>query len=333
MAPMRGFVVAVGVAISFLVACGGSPQVVDTSGSTGEPWLYGGKDVWIPIVDPLGQRLAEASRALSSERPADAAEALREGAAFLESEAERVAPGERGKMHQAASRLTKLAETLDAGAPVTRQAFDLETREVFAVDVDCRWATVSEADWMAATELVHTHLERARELLAANEPQAVAIELRKAAALLRLEAGRADGADRKAIEAAWFELRQLAAKAQVGTLTDVAVLAHGAAHACQTLAQAHQCETGRLWAEHQAAPAGRTLALAAKELERALVWIGAQDDSTQKAAAEEARRVATALVSGPPPAEAEVTKALDELRLSIRSLGERLQPSSTTVPG
>jgi hypothetical protein len=50
-------VVAIGSALSVVLACGGAPPpVADTSGSSADDvWIFGGEDVWIPIVDPLAR--------------------------------------------------------------------------------------------------------------------------------------------------------------------------------------------------------------------------------------------------------------------------------------
>ncbi len=321
-------VVAIGSALSIVSACGGAPPpVADTSGSSADDsWIFGGEDVWIPIVDPLGESLGDASRALAGKRPADAAAALRDGAAFLDAETERVAPEGRPKVRRAAGALTALADKLDKGAPVSVQTLNTEMREAYSVDVDYRWATVDATEWMPMVQLTHDHLEAAREQLAAKRPAEAATELGKAAALLRLEAGRVGGAERKAIEAAWFEVRQLAAKAQVGALTDAARLQPVAAHACQTLAQAHLAGAERFWAEHQAAPSGQLLDLAVKEFERGLIWIGGQADPAARQAAENARRLAAALDAGPTPADSEVATVFDEFSTAVAALDIRPQP-------
>ena len=103
-----------------------------------------------------------------------------------------------------------------------------------------------------------------------------------------------------------------------------------AARSCQTLAQAHHAEAEGLWTEHQAAQSGQVIDLAVKEFERGLVWIGAQNDSTAKGAAEAARRLADALSTDPAPDAKEVAAVFDSFGTAIASLGVQLAPPKPT---
>ena len=51
-------------------------------------------------------------------------------------DAEGVTPEGRAKMKAAAANLTKLADRIDAGTPVSAESFQAEMREAYAVDVD-----------------------------------------------------------------------------------------------------------------------------------------------------------------------------------------------------
>jgi hypothetical protein len=326
------FVVAIGLAVSTLTACGGGPSpVAGTSETEVDPhWLYGGEDIWIPVVDTLGSELSSASRTLENHQPADAAKALRNGAAFLESGTEKLTPEGRAKVKAAADNLKNLADTIDSGAKVTLEDFQIQIREAYAVDSDYRWGAADIGEWMPVVLEVQTHFEEARGQLEAQRPQEAATELRKAAALLRLEAGRIGGDAKKTIEGSWFEVRQLAAKAQTGGVTDVSRMERVAARSCQTLAEAHHAEAEGLWTEHQAAQSGQVIDLAVKEFERGLVWIGAQNDSTAKGAAEDARRLADALSTDQAPDAKDVAAVFDSFGTAIASLGVQLAPPKPT---
>jgi hypothetical protein len=326
------FVVAIGVAVSTFTACGGGPSpVAGTSETEVDPhWLYGGEDIWIPVVDTLGSELSSASRTLEDHQPADAAKALRAGAVFLESETEKLTPEGRAKVKAAAVNLKNLADTIDSGAKVTIEELQTQIREAFSVDMDYRWGTTDISEWVPVVLEVQTHFEEARGQLEAQRPQEAATELRKAAALLRLEAGRIGGDAKKAIEGSWFEVRQLAAKTQTGGVTDIAKMERVAASSCQTLAQAHQAEAEGLWTEHQAAQSGQVLDLAVKEFERGLVWIGAQNDPTAKGEAEAARRLADALGTTPAPEATEVAGVFEGFDTAIAALGVQLAPPKPT---
>lgn len=323
---IRILVVAVGVTLLVLAGCSRGP-----SGATGtsntvvdEPWLYGGEDVRIPVIDTLGRDLGKASRALKNKQPAEASAALRDGAAFLEHEAEGVTPEGRAKMKAAAAKLNKLADRIDGGASVSAESFQAEMREAHAVDVDYLWATAAAEEWMPRVGQVEEHLQGARQQLAANQPQELATELRKTAALLRLEAGRLGGTAKKSIEVSWFEVRQLGAKAQIGALTDAVRLEQVAARTNQTLARAYTEEAKRLWDERQAEQTAQLLGVAVEEYERGLAWIGAENEEQAKADAENARRLARVMAAGPTPATKKVAEVFEKFDIAVNALGKRL---------
>lgn len=327
----RFFVIGIGVTLVALAGCARGPSAVTgTSDSAAEAtWVYGGEDVWIPVIDVLGQDLGKASRALKNKQPIEAAAALRDGAAFLEQGAERVTPEGRVKMKAAAARLTKLAETIDGDTPISPDSFHSAMREVYAVDVDYLWSTADVEQWMPFVQQVEEHMQTARDQLVAGNPQEVATELRKTAALLRLEAGRIGGNNRKTLEASWFEVRQLGAKAQTGALTDVVRLERVAARTNQVLAQAHVNEARRLWDEHHSDQAAQLLGAAADEYDRALAWIGAQNEESAKAGAENARRLVYKIAASPTPPGKEIADGFDQFDIAVASLGKRLEPSQS----
>ena len=324
-------VIGVGVTLVALAGCARGPSAVTgTSDSAADAtWVYGGEDIWIPVIDTLGRDFGKASQALKNKQPIEASAALRDGAAFLEQGAERVTPEGRVKMKAAAAKLTKLAETIDGDTPISVDSFQSVMREAYAVDVDYLWTIASVEEWMPHVQQVEDHLQAARDQLAAGNPQEVATELRKAAALLRLEAGRIGGNNRKTIEASWFEVRQLGAKAQTGALTDVTRLERVAARTNQTLAQAHVNQARSLWDEHHSDQAAQLLGVAADEYERALAWIGAQNEEFAKAGAENAQRLVYTIATSPTPPGKEIAAGFDQFDIAVVSLGKRLEPSQS----
>ncbi len=165
------------------------------------------------------------------------------------------------------------------------------------------------------------HFHMASNYFARGDRTHAAAEIRVGAALLKLEAGRHDAANKTGLEAAATHLDDLAAGVVKGTVKSPKELNDAFAHADLALAR-HYSEMAKVSAaqnEHE--KTGYSFKGAADSVEDAAEWSGHKLAAGGKATVNEARSLAAKLEGGATWTADEVKKCVSDLGSEIEGLG------------
>jgi hypothetical protein len=151
--------------------------------------------------------------------------------------------------------------------------------------------------------------------------RAAATETRKAAAYLKLEAGRATGDAKKVLMDSVQELEKLAGDVQKGTVADLKEMQNAFARAEHAIARHHYLKAVELRAKNDAQKTGRALQSAADYIDSGQVWLTQKMHEGVADSVNEARRVAAKMVYGSGAAADEVGKAFEGLGKELDKFG------------
>ncbi len=168
------------------------------------------------------------------------------------------------------------------------------------------------------------HFQEAREEFLKRDLKTAAVEIRKGAALLRLEAAGATRASQDALEASAKELDNLAGKVESGEVTAASNLDPAFARAEQALASEHLTRAKESWAKKDLKRTGEYLNAATISLEHACAWAGRKEEAGVAAATRDASVVAEKLIQGAGWAVGETENAIKAVGTEIERLGRAL---------
>jgi hypothetical protein len=181
-----------------------------------------------------------------------------------------------------------------------------------------------EEAWTVLADEPQQHFQAAHEAFVKKDLKAAAVEIRKGAAFLRLEAARVTGASKDVLAASIKELDSLAGKVESGRVTAASDLDHAFARAEHALASAYLARATESWAKKDVKRAGHALKAAATSLEHALAWAGRKGEAGVIAVTTDAGVVAERLIAGTGWAADETGKALEAVGTEIDKLGRAL---------
>jgi hypothetical protein len=170
------------------------------------------------------------------------------------------------------------------------------------------------------------HFKKAHELFVKKDTKAAAHEIRMASGYLKLEAGRATGDSKKALEASSRELDKLADDVEKGAVVSEKEVRDTFARADYALAMHHHAKAKESWEKGDTKQAGVHLMAAPTHLEYAKAWlkVGTKDDT--KAVVRDTRTVAGKLTEGVGFVPEEVGKVIEALGKEIDKLGREVEP-------
>ena len=186
------------------------------------------------------------------------------------------------------------------------------------------WVYIDEGLSSALVDEPAHHFHGAREALLKREPSTAALELRKAAAYMKIEASRAVGAARPALDPAVAELERLAADLDAGKVVTAGALNAAVARAHQALAEHHYLKAAQFRSEGRTEKVWHDLQAATAHLENALAWAGEKLSAREERAADRARELGERAKQGAQWTEDEVGRAIQALGLEIERLGGQL---------
>ena len=185
--------------------------------------------------------------------------------------------------------------------------------------------SVSEEEtWTAHAEELQRDFQEARAEFLKKDLKAAAAEIRKGAALLRIEAAGTTGAGQAAMEASVKELDNLAGKAESGEVTAASGFDPAFARAERALAMEYVARAKESWAAKDLKRAGNSLKAAATSLEYARAWAGSKQEGGAANVTKEARVVADNLIRGADWAVDETENAINAVGGEIEKLGHAL---------
>jgi hypothetical protein len=169
------------------------------------------------------------------------------------------------------------------------------------------------------------HLQNAREHFTRKDLTAAAADLRKAAALLKLEAGSAlTPEDRELLQASAQDLDRLAAEMQKAAPVSDTELNHAIARAYYGSARHHYRQAMEDWTKKATAQAGHDLRAAVDHVQQGLASAGGTLTAATRAALDEAGVLAGKMVAETGFVLDRFGEAYQALGQAIERLGERL---------
>jgi hypothetical protein len=188
-----------------------------------QPWLTVEKDVWLPVVDDFGRQLLAARESFLANRLDKAGVEIRKATELLQSDS--MDAGQRGQFGfaEAINELEELADELEHGTRVPRAQLDEIFARAYYVDIKNYLVTSPgyEQAWVLLGDTFFGHLVKAREEFSKGELETAATEIRKAAALLNLEASRPTDQGKRELLASVRALNEVAAAVESANVTSI----------------------------------------------------------------------------------------------------------------
>lgn len=195
-----------------------------------------------------------------------------------------------------------------------------------AVEVPPGHFLIHEELWDDLADEPGRHMDRAREAFLEVDAREAAAEMRKAATYLKITAGQAAAATKRALLRSAHELDVLAHGVEAGTVKSVSELDHAFARAAHALSHHHCAMAERSWAAEQTARAGKQLRAAADNLERAAARTGKALQTATGDAVKDARIVSGKLVEGTGFVFDEIGKGFAAFGRQIENVGKGIEP-------
>lgn len=182
---------------------------------------------------------------------------------------------------------------------------------------------VDEEMWSQLMDEAGKHLDRARDAFLHGHSRTVALEIQKAAIMMRIDAAHGqDEADLRMLKAA-RELEHLAERLQSGRSTDtIDDLDTLSSKALGALAEHEHIKAANAWKHHHHRLSGRYLRAAADNLERATFRARAELSTAASKAIKNARILSGKLIEGTGYAIDEVGADMDAIGHQVERLGK-----------
>jgi Do/DeqQ family serine protease len=166
-------------------------------------------------------------------------------------------------------------------------------------------------------DVADAQFHRARESFLRKDYQEAASEIRRAAAFLQEEAGRAVGEAKQGLIASSQGLNKLADEVEGKAIQSSKELDKAFTRAHQALARYYQAKASESWAKKLTSEAGHDLKTAAIHLEHAWSWAGHQWERRSEEAIREAKNIGEKMEKGWNWTASEVNRGIDALKREI----------------
>ena len=216
------------------------------------------------------------------------------------------------------------AAVLIATAQLSGVAFAQTTKTPAAPTAQAAPAPVPEESQL--------HFGRAVEAFTRKDYKTAATEIRKATGYMRLEASRVTGNARQELNSSVSELDKLAASVEKGGVKDEKSMEKDFARANHALALAHRAEAAESWTRKQYNKAGYELKAAARDLESAAGWAGAQAKAGASGAVAGTEALGDKLATGATWTSDEVGRGFDVLGHALNELGHKIGAKQRAAP-
>lgn len=298
-------------------------------------WIEYTDETMTPVVDPVTEHLAAARTALAGRHGEAAAKALQAAANALQTQADAVSAIERRRAtadmalaqdtHQ---RMVALVQRIDAtatqvaaGRIVSAAQLDRTIDKASRADLERRWLVSDVTTWYPLTTEPRRHFDSALALAAKQDYKDAAIETRRGAAYVRLEAARATGRAKAALDSAATSLERSARRLDTGSLKSTSTLQQDYARADHALALGHRAKAAEAWSRKAYEQAGYELKAAGQGVSDAAGWSSDEVKTQAASAALEARTTGDKLARGGVWVRDEVARAFDLLGQAIDRVG------------
>jgi hypothetical protein len=238
-----------------------------------DEWIVSEEDMWIPVIDKLGHDLQSARHHIVSGDKKAAEKEILAGAAFLRDQLPKIPQDrDKGQLLESAGNLEDLAGKIKLGQATSVKDLDPVFLKAYDADAAQRWLVSDTVEWFPIVDAPQRHFLAARASLKRKDAKGAAAHIRKAAAFIKLEAGRTTAEGKAALDDSSKELTELASSIEKGTVTDASKLADSFAKAQDAMAKSHYLKAAEGWAKRDYASVSAELKAAAKHVENAAAW-------------------------------------------------------------
>jgi hypothetical protein len=169
------------------------------------------------------------------------------------------------------------------------------------------------------------HFHRAADLYAKGDAQGAASEIRAAAALIRIEAGRGSGQDAAKLQTAATDLETVADNVVKGNVASRHDLNVASARADIALAAHYRSLADKALADKDRADAGRWLKAAGDSVDEAAVWTGQSPSGAQAQVWDQMHALQAKIRTGANWSYDEAKKGIGYLGTQMQYLGQQMQ--------
>lgn len=313
-------------------------------------WIIYEDMTYTPVADEVSRRLAAARTAFDAKDNKKAAAEMRAVADELKKQAARAVKADKDfakalakaevklsqdtatRMDRTATKVMAAAAALENGKIKTQADLDKAIDKAARADMEQRWLVTDVTTWYPVSEEPQRHFGSAIKAYAKKEYQAAATEIRKATSYIRLEAGRATGDAKLALESSVAELDGLATSTEKGAVKDEKALATAFTHANHALALAHHAKAGESWVRKEYEKAGYELKATAHGLESAAGWVGAESKAGAAGVVADTKTLGDKLASGATWTREEVAKGFESMGHALNAFGQKIGSSKKAAP-
>lgn len=309
-------------------------------------WIIYDDTIFTPVADDVSRHLEAAHKAFDAKDTRKASAEMRAVAGELKEQAARAAKVDKARaksemklaqdtsrrMDAVAGKISAAADGIENGKIKTKADLGKAIDKAARADMERRWLVADVVTWYPVSEEPQRHFGSAVEAYAKKDYKAAATEIRKAAGYVRLEAVRATGNARQALDSSVAELDQLAASVEKGAVKDEKLMDKAFANANHALALAHRTKAAESWARKEYDKAGYELKAAAHGLESAAGWAGAEAKAGASGAVADTQALGGKLASGATWTRDEVAKGFESLGNAINALGQKIGSSKKAAP-
>jgi len=306
----------------------------DPSMPAQQSWIHYDDLTWIVVSDGTGRKFQAAWNALKSNDHRLAEFKMRALASDLKDWAV-AAAGEitapvgwtQLRVQSASSRLaaSALRAGLAAAGIASGEICTLENlRRVIdhatVRDMDSRWQFVDSATWYPQCGATQRHFSLARRAAIMEDGEAASAHIRKAVGFLRLEAARAAGQARTAIDAAIPPLQDLAKDPEPGRRIMLPAASTRFLSALLALALSHRNRATESWLRGDGYRSGYDFMAAGENLAQSLGWLDPPNSLPPCTAPMEMGMLGRRLVAGDAPHRSDVLDVIQSFGLSVENL-------------
>lgn len=308
-------------------------------------WILYDDSTYTPVADEVSRHLDAASKAFDTKDNSKAAAELRAVAdelkkqsALASNENKLIVNADKAQLDADIKRSQEISKFMDAtvlkintaasgiesGKIKTKTDLDKIIDKAARANLERRWLVSDVTTWYPVSEEPQHHFTEAVAAFAKKDYKNAAIEIRKATSFIRLEARRATGEAKLAIDNSVSDLDKLALSVEKGTVKDKKLMDKAFAKAEHALALGHRAKAAESWVIKDYNKVGYDLKAAAHGLESSASWIGGEAKAGSLAAVADTRALGDKLISGANWTRDEVAKGFESLGNGINALGHEI---------
>jgi hypothetical protein len=318
-----------------------------------EDWIIYDGTTYTPVVDAVSRHLdaarkafdakdnrkaAAEMRAVADELRLQAARAGKEGEALLKEDKALIETDTRSRqetvarLNASALKVSSAAAAIESGKINTKDDLDRAIDKAARADMERRWLVTDVAAWYPVSEEPQRNFLNAFAAYARKDYKGAAADIRKANGHLRLEARRASGEAKQALDRSVVQLDTLATSVEKGSMTDGQAMLKTFAKAEHALAVEHRAKAAESWARKEYDKVGYELKAAAHGLESAAGWAGGEAKAGASAVVADTKTLGDKLATGATWTRDEVGRGFDVLGRSLNEIGRKIGVKQRAAP-